>query len=110
MKPQSLEIRQLVDMYLSDELKLPEMQRKYVWTSPKVRDLIDSIYRDYPSGSILMWKQEILPETRQTAIQTDRDKSVFSEKLLLLDGQQRITSLASVITGRPIRVREGDQI
>jgi hypothetical protein len=110
MKPQSLEIRQLVGMYLSDELKLPEMQRKYVWTSPKVRDLIDSIYRDYPSGSILMWKQEILPETRQTAIQTDRDKSVFSEKLLLLDGQQRITSLASVMTGRPIRVREGDQI
>src|SRR5579864_279551 len=97
-------------MYLVDELKLPEMQRKYVWTAAKVRDLVDSIYRDYPSGSILMWRQEILPETRQPSIETELGKSVYSEKLLLLDGQQRITSLASVMTGRPIRVREGDQI
>src|SRR5207245_10642418 len=103
MKPQSLDIKQLVDMYLNDELRLPEMQRKYVWTAPKVRDLVDSIYRDYPSGSILMWKQDILPETRPTAIQTDLDKSLYSEKILLLDGQQRITSLASIITGPPIR-------
>lgn len=110
MKPQSLEIRQLVEMYLNDELKLPEMQRKYVWTSSKVRDLVDSIYRDYPSGSILMWRVDQLPETRESAILGDREKSVFSEKLLLLDGQQRITSLASVMTGKPIRVRDGDQV
>lgn len=110
MKPQSQEIGQLIDMYLSDELKLPEMQRKYVWNSTKVRDLMDSIYRDYPSGSILMWRVEQLPETRQSAIQGDKEKSIHSEKLILLDGQQRITSLASVMTGTPIRVKEGDMV
>src|SRR5438309_5096689 len=110
MKPQSLDIKQLVDMYLNDELRLPEMQRKYVWAAPRVRDLIDSIYRDYPSGSILMWRVDQLPETRGVPIKSDNEKTVFTEKLLLLDGQQRLTSLASIMTGKPIRVKEGDEI
>ena len=37
------------------ELRLPEMQRRYVWRSTRVRDLMDSLYRGYPSGAILVW-------------------------------------------------------
>ena len=37
------------------ELRLPEVQRRYVWRSTRVRDLLDSLYRGYPSGAILLW-------------------------------------------------------
>lgn len=110
MKPQASEIQELIDMLLDKQLILPEMQRKYVWSSTKVRNLIDSIYRDYPSGSILMWKTDLLPETRAAAIEGNLEGAFLTEKLLLLDGQQRITSLATVMTGHPIRVKEGDQV
>ncbi|MEW6269191.1 MAG: DUF262 domain-containing protein [Thermodesulfobacteriota bacterium] len=38
------------------ELRLPEMQRQYIWRSTRVRDLLDSLYRGYPSGAILIWE------------------------------------------------------
>jgi uncharacterized protein with ParB-like and HNH nuclease domain len=46
-------VEQLVGMVERGELRLPEMQRQYVWRSPRVRDLMDSPYRDYSSGTIL---------------------------------------------------------
>ena len=64
MEPTNRKIQALVDMYLNQELLLPEMQRKYVWRVAQVRDLVDSIYRDYPSGSILIWETENLPEIK----------------------------------------------
>ena len=47
-------VRDLVGMIERGELRLPEMQRRYVWRAPRVRDLLDSLYRGYPSGSILV--------------------------------------------------------
>ena len=44
-------IGHLVDMVQRGELRLPEMQRRYVWTATRVRDLLDSLYRGYPSGT-----------------------------------------------------------
>ena len=49
-------------------LGLPEIQRSYVWNRPQARDLIDSLYREYPSGLILLWKPKELPELRDTAL------------------------------------------
>jgi Protein of unknown function DUF262 len=40
------------------ELCLPEMQRRYVWRSTRVRDLLDSLYRGHPSGAILRWETD----------------------------------------------------
>ena len=48
LDPHPFKIRQLIDMFLDRELLLPEMQRRYVWTSTKVRDLMDSVYHEYP--------------------------------------------------------------
>ena len=93
-------------MILDGDLLLPEMQRKYVWPSTKVRDLLDSVYRDYPSGSILMWETDNLPETRESAVKGDKEYGL-TQKLLLLDGQQRLTSLATIMSGHPIRLRIG---
>ncbi len=49
-------VEELVCMIERGELRLPEMQRRYVWRSTRVRDLLDSLYRGYPSGAILLWE------------------------------------------------------
>ncbi|MBX7042144.1 MAG: DUF262 domain-containing protein [Ignavibacteria bacterium] len=104
MAKQDISVRQLVDKVLSGELSLPEMQRRYVWTSTKVRDLLDSLYRGYPSGAILVWETDNVQDNRDVQI-SGINKTPFSTKLLLLDGQQRLTSLTAVISGKPIVVR-----
>ena len=93
-------IKSLVDSFLSGEIMLPDIQRKYVWKKAKARDLIDSIYKGYPSGSILLRKVSAPARTRSAAVeQTGASKG----RLLLLDGQQRLTSLAAVLRGKPVR-------
>ena len=77
-------------------LGLPEIQRSYVWNRPQARDLIDSLYREYPSGLILLWKPKELPELRNTALNENTNKTPES---LILDGQQRLTSLTKVFNG-----------
>src|SRR5678816_1340142 len=96
-------VGQLVDMIHRGDLRLPEMQRRYVWTSTRVRDLLDSLYRGYPSGTILVWETDLAQPTRDLAV--SQEQSGFSGSKLLLDGQQRLTSLSAVIRGEPIRVR-----
>lgn len=96
-------VEQLVSKIEGAELQLPEMQRKYVWTSTKVRDLLDSLYREYPSGVILTWQPPGQVETRDFAVETGTP--VTSTPLLLLDGQQRLTSLSAVIRGEPVMVK-----
>jgi len=103
-------IKTLVDWYLVRELQLPEMQRRYVWRATQSRDLLDSIYRDYPSGSILIWETDTPPETKTPSFGETGQSPIYGKKLQLLDGQQRITSLASILTGRPIRIKEGNKI
>lgn len=109
MEPQNHKIQYLIDKYLTKELLLPAMQRKYVWRQSQARDLLDSVYRGYPSGSILIWETDIVPETRDSAIESNEGQAM-TKRLLLLDGQQRITSLASIMTGRVVRVKEGGEL
>ena len=104
MAKQDISIRKLVDKVSDGELSLPEMQRRYVWTSIKVRDLLDSLYRGYPSGTILVWETEDPGHFRKLQVGGNKNSSL-STNLLLLDGQQRITSLCAVINGEPIIVR-----
>lgn len=93
----------LVDMIERGELRLPEMQRRYVWTSTRVRDLFDSLYRGYPSGTILVWDTDAEQPSRDLSV--DQQASPFARFKLLLDGQQRLTSLSAVIRGEPVTVR-----
>ena len=85
------------------ELRLPEMQRGYVWQASRVRDLLDSLYRGYPSGAILIWETDASVPTRKMAV--GQSRSEFRSIQLLLDGQQRLTSLAAVIRGKEVSVR-----
>ena len=103
MQQTNIPISSLVEMYKRGELRLPEIQRHYVWRAPRVRDLLDSLYRGYPSGSILMWETDEPVPTRDSAIQ--QSSSAFSNNKLLLDGQQRLTSLTAVLNGEQVTVR-----
>lgn len=103
MQQQNIPIGTLVDMYKRGELRLPEIQRHYVWRATRVRDLLDSLYRGYPSGSILMWETDEAVPTRDFAIA--QDTNAFAGRKLLLDGQQRLTSLTAVLGGELVQVR-----
>lgn len=96
-------VEELVGMIERGELRLPEMQRRYVWRSPRVRDLLDSLYRGYPSGAILLWEtEEKVPLQEMAVVQ---EANPYTSTRLLLDGQQRLTSLAAVIRGEAVTVR-----
>lgn len=96
-------VEELVGMIERGELRLPEMQRRYVWRSPRVRDLLDSLYRGYPSGAILLWETSEDVPLQEFAI--SQNANPFQTTRLLLDGQQRLTSLSAVIRGEPLVVR-----
>lgn len=96
-------VEELVGMIQRGELRLPEMQRRYVWRSTRVRDLLDSLYRGYPSGAILLWETDESVPLQEMAV--SQQMNPYQSTKLLLDGQQRLTSLSAVIRGEPVKVR-----
>lgn len=96
-------VEELVGMIERGELRLPEMQRQYIWRSTRVRDLLDSLYRGYPSGAILLWETDEVVPLQELAV--TQQINPYQSTRLLLDGQQRLTSLLAVIRGEPVKVR-----
>jgi len=80
---------------------LPDIQRPFVWSDTKTRNLFDSMYRGYPIGYLLFWSNKLEGDQRQ--IGTDSKQK--HPDLLIVDGQQRLTSLYAVLKGIPI-IRE----
>jgi hypothetical protein len=80
------------------EIGLPDIQRPFVWKNAKVRDLFDSMYRGYPVGYILFWQNGF--SDIHKVIGTDEKQKV--PRLLIVDGQQRLTSLYAVLKGIPV--------
>lgn len=77
---------------------LPDIQRPFVWKNIKVRNLFDSMYRGYPVGYLLFWENADVNGSR--AIGADGKQKVPQQ--LIVDGQQRLTSLYAVIKGVPV--------
>jgi len=77
---------------------LPEIQRPFIWTAAKVRDLFDSMYKGFPVGYLLFWANGIANGHKQ--IGTNEKQKV--PQLLIVDGQQRLTSLYAVVRGQPV--------
>ena len=96
-------VEELVGMIERGELRLPEMQRRYVWKASRVRDLLDSLYRGYPSGAILLWETDEEVPLQEFSIK--QNSNPYQTTRLLLDGQLRLTSLSAVIRGEPVTVR-----
>lgn len=80
------------------EIGLPEIQRPFVWPNAKVRDLFDSMYKGFPVGYLLFWANGAGDGHRQIGA----DEKQKAPRLLIVDGQQRLTSLYAVIKGIPV--------
>lgn len=100
----SRKIQALVEDVRDGRILLPELQRKYVWKSPQVRDLFDSLYRSYPSGQLLIWETKDIPYSRTLSVD-DLDSGQRMPQLLL-DGQQRLTSLTAILLGQDLILRD----
>lgn len=97
-----MQISTVLDKVDSGDFALPEFQRGYVWTRDQVRGFFQSLYRGYPIGGFLTWSTKAhTTATRGGA--SDKDGTIQ----LLLDGQQRVTTLYGVLRGKPPRFFEG---
>jgi hypothetical protein len=81
----------------SGKVAIPEIQRPFVWSTTKVRDLIDSLYRGYPVGYLITW------QTGQVKL---KDGSSSRSKEILIDGQQRVTALTAALLGQQIVTKD----
>ena len=88
-------LSKLIDDIDMGEIGLPEIQRPFVWGNAKVRDLFDSMYKGFPVGFLLFWANGIANGHRQIGENTKQKVP----NLLIVDGQQRLTSLYAVING-----------
>lgn len=95
MERTHVKIQALVDRINRGEIKLPEIQRAYVWKPAQVAHLLDSLYRRYPSGSMLLWRPDEEVYEREAAIEGPGQPPMALPQYLL-DGQQRLTSLHRV--------------
>lgn len=80
------------------QIGLPDIQRPFVWKNVKVRDLFDSMYRGYPVGYLLFWQNGQVSDRK--AIGTESKQ--LTPSLVIVDGQQRLTSLYAVMKGVPV--------
>lgn len=85
------------------DIGLPDIQRPFVWKPVKVRDLFDSMYKGFPVGYFLFWANENTDDARQIGAEGKQRKI---PKLLIVDGQQRLTSLYAVLKGHPIVTKD----
>jgi hypothetical protein len=77
----------------SGEIAIPEIQRPFVWRTPKVRDLMDSLYQGYPIGYLISWRN---PNVKL------KDGTSSEGKKILIDGQQRIMAMKAAILGHQV--------
>ena len=80
------------------EIGLPDIQRPFVWSNTKVRNLFDSMYRGYPVGYFLFWQNAFGTDTRSIGTESKQK----AQRLLIVDGQQRLTSLYAVINKQKV--------
>lgn len=100
-------IKRVIEQYVNQEngLFLPDIQRHFVWKEEQIEKLFDSIMREYPIGSLLVWKSKEKIKTRafinnyKIGDKLRTSKSDSQIKYLLLDGQQRIQSLFIALKG-----------
>lgn len=95
----------LIEDIKTGRVALPDIQRPFVWSSAKARDLFDSMYRGYPIGTLMLWETGAEAGTRQIGTHG----AERAPQLLIVDGQQRLTSLFAVLTGREVLTKRFEQ-
>ena len=97
-------IQDVLSQISRDEILLPEFQRGYVWNRDQVRGLMQSLYRKHPTGHLLIWR------TYRPSLVRGGEAARDGHSLLLLDGQQRLTTLYVLFKGEAPRFYEGESL
>ncbi len=98
-------IAKLLDAIKDKEIVVPEFQREYVWSLEQAKELLASLFLEYPTGSILVWETNNPPEIKNDAVKKDKVGWIR----VLLDGQQRLTTLYLLMRGEiPPYYKESD--
>ena len=95
LEHQTVKIRQLVEDYRLGRIVIPEFQREYVWKPGKAPRLIDSLYQGFPISSLLVWQSSENARPRRRDPRPSRTATVS----WLIDGQQRVITLARTMSG-----------
>lgn len=90
-------IESLLAKVREGEIAIPEIQRPFVWDAIQVRDLLDSLYKGYPVGYLIAWRN---PDVKL------KDGKVALGKMILIDGQQRVTALTAAVLGQQVVNKE----
>ena len=100
-----MKISELLDSIETSSLVLPEFQREYVWNKDQAKQLLDSLMKEYPVGGLLFWKTNKPPELKNI----NRPPDQLGTVTVILDGQQRLTTLYMLLRGKiPPYYREAD--
>ena len=94
-------VETLLTWVKSGEIAIPEIQRPFVWDATKVRNLLDSLYRGYPVGYLIAWRN---PTMRL------KDGTSAAGKRILIDGQQRMTALMASLLGREVLTQDYETV
>ena len=84
-----------IERLLAGEIVLPDIQRDFVWSGTQIPRLLDSLNQEWPVGSILLWNTSLEIPTKAAAVV--QASAVGMKPAILLDGQQRLTTLARVM-------------
>ncbi len=95
LKPETIKVKQLVADYRAGHIVIPEFQREYVWKKSKAPKLIDSLYRGFPISSLLLWESSEGARARRRDPRPTHAPTVS----WLIDGQQRVITLARTMNG-----------
>jgi uncharacterized protein with ParB-like and HNH nuclease domain len=86
-------IQNLLTWVESGEIAIPEIQRPFVWSAVKVRNFLDSLFRGYPVGYLIAWRN---PNVKL------KDGTTSTGKRIIIDGQQRVIALMAALLGREV--------
>jgi uncharacterized protein with ParB-like and HNH nuclease domain len=98
-----MSISALMDFFLNGRIAVPEIQRDVVWTSDQVKELLDSLSKEYPCGSLILWEPRLSDKKLVKEIIRPERLEFYKDvlpKYFVIDGQQRLTALASVMLER----------
>jgi len=98
MALQNKTINELLTDIERGRIALPDMQREFIWDNSQIRDLADSLYKNHPIGMVLLWQTNPDDNVPITAID-DTTKEISNYGELVIDGQQRLTSLLLIKKG-----------
>jgi len=95
LKLETVKVKQLIADYRAGHIVIPEFQREYVWKKSRAPKLIDSLYRRFPVSSLLLWQSAEHARARRNDPRPTRAESMS----WLIDGQQRVITLARTLSG-----------